>query len=58
MNISYCDGCIHQRVCKYTDEVRSYEAKRPVYGTACIAVTYSVECAFKNKSAREEREVA
>lgn len=48
--ISFCDDCIHKKVCKYTDEVKRYEAKRPTYGTVTgPVVEFHVRCEYKQR---------
>lgn len=51
--MSYCDDCIHQKVCKYTKNVRDYEQMSPQFydGTGPRFIR-SVDCAMKTLAYR------
>ena len=48
--MSYCDDCVHQRVCKYIKQVKEYEAKAPEVSTVIgPVISYSIRCTEKNR---------
>ena len=45
---SYCDDCIHKKVCKYLNEVQNYEQQTPIYSTGVgPSVSYQINCTMK-----------
>jgi len=46
--LSYCEDCVHRKVCKFTKDVQEYEAKQPALNTAVgPVISFSVLCESK-----------
>ena len=49
--MSYCDDCLHVKVCRYVKDVQKFEDKPPVYGSGNEegpVVGYTVQCPAKS----------
>ena len=56
--MSYCDDCIHEKVCRFTKDVQNREAAPVEYLSSYYndgpTIKYAVECPYKCKYKTDE----